>query len=82
MVAAPPQVPGLDAVVGLPELLVGLGPRTQQRALKWAQEEDAASVRIIVEARQGDAFLAALGLKAGGCNEIVLRQRLAAIAAM
>ena len=67
----------LAVVEGLPELMAHLSHATQLRALQWCEAEDAASVTILVLAGRSDAFVRALHLKPGGCNEVVVRQRLA-----
>ena len=75
------MIEGLGAVEGLPELMLGLSAGVQGRALRWCEEEDADSVAIIAEAGRSDAFVGALELKAGGCNETVLKKRLAGLVA-
>ena len=74
-------VAGLDAIGGLPELMTNFSVATAQRAVRWCEEEDADSVMVIVMAGRAEAFVGALGLKPGGCNEAVMRQRLAALLA-
>jgi hypothetical protein len=76
-----PSVAGLDAIGGLPELMTNFSAATALRAVRWCEEEDADSVMVIVMAGRAEAFVDALGLKPGGCNEAVLRQRLAAMSA-
>ena len=61
--------------------MTNLSASVAQRALQWCEEEDADSIAVIVLAGREEAFLRALQLKMGGCNEAVVRQRLAAVAA-
>ena len=46
------------------------------------EEEDADRVMVIVMAGRAEAGVGALGLKPGGCNEAVLRQRLATLSGL
>ena len=72
-------IPGLETVRGLPALMAHLSSSAQTLALRWCQQEDADSVAVIVLAERTDAFVRALGFKAGGCNETVVRRRLASL---
>ena len=66
---------------GLPKLMADFSSSIASRALRWCEEEDADSVAVILLAGRVEAFVGALGLKPGGCNDTVMRQRLAAIMA-
>jgi hypothetical protein len=60
-------------------LMGGLPRHAQARALEWCDDEEVASVGVIVEAGCIESFITALGLKAGGVNETALRRRIAAL---
>ena len=53
-----------------------LPAHVQSAALRWCEENEADSVQLILLAGLDDSFVAALGLKAGGAREIVVRRRL------
>ena len=59
--------------------MTALSGSVARRALQWCEAEDADSIAVIVLAGQQEAFLDALQLKPGGCNETVVRQRLEAV---
>ena len=66
----------MDEIRGLKPVVAHLSHSNQQLALQWCRQEDADSVLAIVAAGQAEAFIQALGLKQGGCNETALRTRL------
>ena len=77
-VAAPGAVPHLNSVKGLTATLEHV-ESSHAAALAWCAAQDVDDVMQIVIANGVDAFVAALGVKAGGFKDKIVRSRLAAL---
>ena len=70
LVSCASQPVALHAVDGLEELVNGLGPAAQRRALRWCTEEGFFDVQTITELDAADAFVGAtLGCAPCGVND-------------
>jgi hypothetical protein len=77
-VSAPGALPHLDSVKGLAATLEHV-ESSHAAALVWCAAKDVDDVMQIVIANGVDAFVAALGIKAGGFKDKIVRSRLAAL---